>query len=178
MLNFWSGTPLGFSEERTAKRVFMSTLALTLDEWHIRFHEAMAAVLRATEAVKRQFGFWGLMNGLWKCNRDLKDLIQSLKAVSEMPDGILADEMIASHIPQFQELVSSIEELIDTGRREGLTNRSLTAGVLEAIRSRGESVADYLDSLKMSLDPEVMNAIAQGRDQIAHGDFESLDSLL
>ena len=156
----------------------MSAATLTPEQWHIRFHEAIAAVLRATEAVKRQLGFFGMLNRLWKCSRDLKILTQSIKALSELPDFTFTSELIASHIGQLKELVKSIEELIDVGRRNGLTNRSLTAGALEAIRAHGELIADYVDSLEMSMDPEVLKAIKNGQEQIARGDFESLESLL
>jgi hypothetical protein len=33
-----------------------SSMTLTLDQWQILFHETMAALLRAQEAVKRQLG--------------------------------------------------------------------------------------------------------------------------
>jgi hypothetical protein len=44
----------------------------------------MEALERAQEAVKRKFGFWGLVNDLWRCARDLKKLNASLKAISDL----------------------------------------------------------------------------------------------
>ena len=126
-----------------------TTSISTLDHWHIIFHETMAALLRAQEAVKRQFGFWGVLNGLWKCNRDLKMLNSSLKALSELPDGVLSEEFVKSQIPELHKLLASIDDLIDVGKRHGLTNRTLTSVPLAQIRLRGEYVADYLDALEM-----------------------------
>jgi hypothetical protein len=154
-----------------------STVTLTLDEWQILFYETMAALLRAKEAVKQQLGFLGVMNGLWRSNRDLKALNMTLKLLSESPDGALSDEFISSHIPQVRKLLMAIEELIDTGKSRGLTNRSLTSAPLESIRSRGEYIAGYLEALEMSIDPEVLKAIEEGRDQIARGDFEVMERL-
>jgi hypothetical protein len=154
-----------------------STAILTLDEWQIRFHEAMAALLRAREAIKRQFGLWGLLNGLWKSSRDLKALNVTLKAVSELPDGTLSDDFIQSQVPQLRKLLRSIEDLVDTARHEGLMNRSLTAAPLGLISVRGEYVADYLDALEMSTDPQVIAAITEGHGQIERGEVEVMERL-
>jgi hypothetical protein len=154
-----------------------STAILALDQWQIRFHEAMAALLRAREAIKRRFGLWGLLNGLWKSSRDLKALNASLKAVSELPDGILSDDFIQSQIPQLRNLLRSIEDLVDTAKHKGLMNRSLTAAPLGLISVRGEYVADYLDALEMSSDPQVIAAITEGRDQIERGEVEVMERL-
>jgi ribosomal protein L17 len=150
---------------------------LTLDQWQIRFHEAMEALLRVQAAVKQQCGLFGLLNGLWKSSRDLKALNVSLKAISELPDGVLSEEFIQSHLPQVRKLLRSIETLIDTAKSRGLTNRSLTSSAFESIRSRGEYIANYLDALEMSIDPEVLKAIEDGRSQIQRGEFEVMERL-
>jgi hypothetical protein len=80
-----------------------SSAILTLDQWQIRFHEAMAALLRAQEAVKQQIGLLSPLNGLWKCSRDLKALNATLKAVSELPD---AHSVKISSNPKFRSLAS------------------------------------------------------------------------
>jgi len=154
-----------------------STTILTLDQWQILFHETMAALLRAQEAIKRQFGIWGVLSGLWKASRGLNTLNASLKAISELPDGVLTDEAIQSQIPQLRKLLASIEELIDTAKRHQLTNRSLTAAPLGSIRIRGEYVADFLETLEMSVDPEVLAAINEGRSQIQRGECETVAQL-
>lgn len=149
-----------------------------LEKWQILFHETMAAVLRSKEAVKKQFGMVGLLNGLWKSARDIKTLTASLKALSELPDGIVGDEFIRSQIPQLHELLSTISELIETARRLGMTNRSLTSAPLKMIESRSHYIGDYLEALEMSIDPEVINAIDEGRSQIEHGNYEFIEGLL
>ncbi|MEO7145317.1 MAG: hypothetical protein ABI165_17620 [Bryobacteraceae bacterium] len=154
-----------------------STTTLTSDQWQILFHETMAALLRAQESLKHQFGFWGVLYGLWRCSRDLKALQASLKAISELPDGTLSQEFIQSQIPQLQELLRSIEGLMDTCKLHGFTNRSLTSLPLAAIRFSGEYVADYLDTLKMSIDPEVIRAIEEGRSQIERGEFVEMERI-
>jgi ribosomal protein L17 len=154
-----------------------STAVLSLDQWQILFYETMAALLRAQEAVKRQLGFWGVLNGLWKASRDLKTLNESLKLISEVPDGVLNDEALKSQIPQLRKLLMSVEELIDTAKRTRLTNRSLTNAPLGLIRLRGEYIADYLEAIELSLDPEVLREIDEGRGQIERGDFEVMEQL-
>jgi len=137
----------------------------------------MAALLRAQEAVKQQFGLWGILNSLWKSSRDLKTFNASLKAISELPDGVLNEEWIHSQIPQLRKLLTSIEDLMDTAKRHQLTNRSLTSAPLGSIRIRGEYIADYLEALEMSVDPEVLKAINEGHDQIERGEFETMERL-
>jgi hypothetical protein len=154
-----------------------ATTISTLDEWQLIFHETMAALLRAREAVKRQFGLWGLLNGLWRCSRDLKVVNDSLKALSELPDGVLSEEFVKSQIPELHKLLASIDDLINAGKHRGLTNRTLTSVPLAQIRLRGEYVADYLDALEMSIDTEVLKAIEDGRAQIEAGQFEEMERL-
>jgi ribosomal protein L17 len=150
---------------------------VALDQWQILFHETMAALLRAQEAVSRQIGLVGLLKGLWTLSRDLKALNANLKVISEAPDGFLTDEFIQSHLPQIRELLRSIENLIDTAKRKGLMNRSLTSGPLGMIRFHGEYIADYLEALEMSVDADVLKAIDEGRSQIERGDYEVVDRL-
>jgi hypothetical protein len=155
----------------------MTSTTFTLDQWQIRFHEAMAALLRAQEAVKRQVGLVGVVTGLWKSSRDLKALNATLKVISETPDGVLSEEFIQSQIPQLRKLLRSIEGLLEMAKRKGLTNRTLTGAPLGLITARGEYIADYLDSLEMSIDPEVIAAIDEGRSQIERGEFEVMERL-
>lgn len=150
---------------------------LTLDRWQILFHESMAALLRAHEAVKRQIGLWGVVNGLWKCSRDLRALNATLKLISESPDGTLTDEFIKSQVPQLRSLLKSIEELIDTAKRRQLLNRSLTSVPLGSINIRAQYIADYLETLEMSIDPEVLRAIDEGRSEIERGEYETMERL-
>ena len=154
-----------------------STVALTLDQWEILFHETMAALLRAKAAVKQRIGLVGLLNDLWKSSRELKVLNARLKVISEIPDGILNEEFIHSQIPQLHKLLRSIEDLLDTAKRNGLMNRSLTGAPLGLIGSRGEYIADYLETLEMSIDPEVLKAIEEGQAQIQRGEFEVMEQL-
>lgn len=155
----------------------MSTTVISLDRWQILFHETMAALLRTQEAVKQQFGFWGILSGLWKSSRDLKALNASIKLLSELPDGMLSEEVIHNQILQLRKLLVSIEELLDTAKRKGLMNRSLTSAPLGAIKIHAGYLADYLDSLEMSMDPEVLKAINEGREQIERGEFETMEQL-
>jgi hypothetical protein len=154
-----------------------STAILTLDEWQIRFHAAMAALLQAREAMKRQFGRWGALNGLWRSSRHLKALNATLKAVSELPDGTLSEDFIQSQIPQLRKLLKSIEDLVETARHKGLMNWSMTAAPIGLISVHGEYVADYLEALEMSTDPEVLAAIQEGHDQIERGEVEVMERL-
>jgi hypothetical protein len=137
----------------------------------------MAAVLRAQEVVKQQFGLVGVLNGLWRSNRDLKAVSANLKALSELPDGAISDEFLESHIPQVRDLLKAIESLITTAHTKGLMNRTLTAGGFESIRARGQYIADYLDAVEMSVDRDVLNAIEKGRRQIQNGEFEVMGRL-
>jgi hypothetical protein len=148
---------------------------LTLDQWQIVFHEAMAAVLRTHEAIKKQFGIWGLAQGLWKSNRDLKALNKSLKAICELPDGVVNEAFVKSQIPQVRKLIESIDDLLETARRRGLMNRTLTGAALHSIGGHSDYIREYLDTLDMSLDPDVLAAIKDGRAQIDQGEFEILE---
>jgi hypothetical protein len=134
-------------------------------------------VLQTQESAKRQIGYWGMVRGLWRADRDLRSLVNLLKTLSEAPDGFLKDDEIDSQMQQVRKLLTSIEDLIDTAKRRGLMNRTLTSASLGSIRIRRESLADYLENLEMAIDPEVTKAIEAGREQIANGEFEAMDRL-
>jgi hypothetical protein len=148
---------------------------LTVDQWQILYHEAMAALLRAREAVKRHVGIFGIATGLWRSARDLNVLNQSLKALSEIPDGILSEETILAQIAQVRKILNSIDDLLGTARRHGLMNRTLTGGSLRSIAGHSGYLKEYLDTLEMSIDPEVLKAIEEGKQQIAQGEYEILE---
>lgn len=147
----------------------MSTAAVPLDEWQLQFHEAMAAILGAKEKITRQAGILGITYGLWSVTRDLKNIIRLLVSTTSVPDGLWNDTLIESTISSTSVLVRSIEDLLDTAKSKGFTNRALTAGPLEIIRKRGEEIAEYLDAFRLSIDPEVEAAIRQGRQDFADG---------
>jgi hypothetical protein len=66
---------------------------------------------------------------------------------------------------------------VDSARHKGLMNRSLTAAPIGLINVRGEYVADYLDALEMSTDPQVIAALKEGHDQIDRGEVEVMERL-
>ncbi|MBV9760948.1 MAG: hypothetical protein JO340_10325 [Acidobacteriaceae bacterium] len=155
----------------------MNTATFTMDEWQILFHETMAALLRAQEAVKRQLGIWGLLNSLWKCGRELKALTAALKSLSEAPDGAIPFDFLKSHPENVRDLSSSLDRLLQTAQQKGLMNRSITAGAFRTIDARRQYLLDYMDALELSLDPEVLQSIEEGRQQIERGDYEVMERL-
>jgi hypothetical protein len=154
-----------------------STATLTLDQWQILFQKTMEALQRAQEAVKQRFGFLGIVKGFWRVASDLKDINASLKAISELPDGMLGDEFIQAQIPRLHKLLKSINDLLEVSKHKGLTNRTVTGASLGLISIRGEYIADYLEALEMSIDPEVQKAIEEGHAQIQRGEFEVMERL-
>ena len=150
---------------------------MPLDQWQIMFHETMAALLRAKESIQQQLGLFGMLNRFWTCTRDLKSLNSILKTLSEAPDGLLSQESVASQIVEMRKIVSSLNDLMDISKRHGLFNRSLTSIPLGSIRLHGEVLADYLDSLEMATDPEVLQAIEEGRRQIENGEFVEMEHI-
>ena len=85
--------------------------------------------------------------------------------------------LIKAHILELRKLLNSIDDLVSAGKRHGWTNRTLTSAPLGQIRMRGEYVADYLDALEMSIDPEVLKAVEEGRSQIDRGECEVMERL-
>jgi hypothetical protein len=148
---------------------------VTVEQWQILYHEAMAALLRAKEAVKRQVGIFGIATGLWRCSRDLKLLNHGLKTLSELPDGFISDEGVCNQIVQVRKLLFSIRELLESARRHGLMNRTLTGASLGSIAGQAEYLKEYLDTLEMSQDPDVIKAIEDGKQQIEQGEYEAME---
>ncbi len=155
----------------------MTAVAIPLDQWELRFHEAMAALLRARDAIRRQAGILGLAPRFWSVARDLKNLTNTFEVMLAAPDGVLDEAALRSFAERTSRLVREIRELIDVAKRRGLTNRTLTAGSLNAIRLAGEKLDDYLDVLELSTDPEVEKLIREGKQDFADGRGVSLESL-
>ena len=120
---------------------------------------------------------FGILNGLWRSARELKALNVTLKAISELPDGTIGEEVFQSQIPELRKILTSLEDLIDTAKHKGLMNRSLTAAPLGLIDIRGEYIADYLEALEMSMDPNVLAAVKDGQVQIQRGECEVMERL-
>jgi hypothetical protein len=155
----------------------MSTQPLPLDQWHLLFHETMAAILRAKEAIKRQAGILGIANGLWGAARDLKRIVRLEELLLAAPDGALSEVQLLESIRSSTEILRSIEDLIDIAKHHGFTNRTLTAAPLESIRKHGEQIAEHLEVLELSVDPEVEELIRLGRQDFAEGRGIPLESL-
>jgi hypothetical protein len=147
----------------------------TIEQWQIAYHETMAALLRAKEAVKCQVGIIGMSTGLRRCSRDLKLLNQGLKALSELPDGVISDEGVSNQIVQVRKLLISIGELLESARRRGLMNRTLTGASLGSIAGQAGYLKECLDTLEMSQDPDVLKAIEDGKQQIEQGEYEVME---
>lgn len=166
----------------TKARCRMSVDAVQLDRWQLQFHELMASILRASAMIKREAGILGIAPRLWQAGRDLKGIRQLqqniYESALELPDGAINDAVFKSLTESTGNLVHSIEELLDIARRKGLLNRSLTAGSLEVIRQRGGELAEYLDILRLSVDPELAAQISEGRSEFVEGRGVPLDSLL
>ena len=157
--------------------MIQSSLTDRLEQTQTILAVTTADLLRAQEAVKKPFGSTDLSGVLWKFGGDLKALNANLKDISEAPDGAIPESFIQSHIPEVRKLLQSIEDLISRAKRNGLMNDSRTLVPLEMIRSRGEYIADYLEALEMSMHPEVLKSIDEGRGQMERGEFEVMDRL-
>jgi hypothetical protein len=155
----------------------MSTEALPLDEWQLRFHEAMAAVLRAREAIRRQATLAGVAWGLWRAARDLKEVVDFSARLLETQDGLVTKEMVGPFMDSMKGLVVEIDGLVDTAKRRKLFNRTLTSAAIEAVRCRGEELAECVDALEMSFDAEVIELIRKGRQDFAGGRGVPLSSM-
>jgi hypothetical protein len=160
----------------------MSAMAIPNDEWGVQFHESMAALARSRAAIRREVGILGIARGLWSVSRDLKNLRPSrdriYASLSALPDGAIDDAQLREYVQSTQSLVDSIEELLRVAKRARLTNRTLTAGSLEAIRRHCEDFAQHVDVLQLSVDPEAIELIRQGREDFANEKTVPLDSLL
>lgn len=160
----------------------MSANAIQLEQWQLQFHELMAAILRASATIRREAGILGIAPRLWEVARDLKNILplqeHIYQSMLELPDGAVDEAIIKSSAESTGKLLCSIEDLLDNARRNQLMNRTLTAGSLEAIRRRGQEIAEHLDVLKLSIDPEIAALISEGRADFAEGRGVPLDSLL
>lgn len=160
----------------------MSADAIQLEQWNLQYHELMAAILRASATIKREVSIFGIAPRLWGVARDLKNIVPLQKhlygLMLELPDGTIDDAIIRDSVKSTGDLVRSIEGLLDTAKRRGLMNRTLTAASLETIRRHGEEIAEHLDVLRLSIDPEAEGLIREGREDFAAGRGVPLDSLL
>ena len=89
----------------------------------------------------------------------------------------MTEDVVKAQIPQLHKLLKSIDDLMDIAKRKGLTNRTLTGASLGLISVRGTYIADYVDALEMSINPEVLTAIQEGRSQIERWECEVMERL-
>jgi hypothetical protein len=142
----------------------------------------MAAILRAAKSIKREAGILGVAKRLWSVSRDLDNLrilqLSIYERMLQLPDGGLDETLIKGNVESTASLLRSVADLLDVAKRHGLANRSLTAPSLLAIRRYAEQMAEELDPLVLSVDPEAEKLIGEGRADFAEGRGIPLDSLL
>lgn len=156
----------------------MSSETLTLDQWYIDYHEAMAAATKVRAAVRRHATIFQIASSLWSAARDVRRLIpEHERLLQHGARLLLLPDKLQDLLESLKKLCDTLDELFDVARAKGYTNRTLTSHSLHSIRDIGDELRDYYETLKLSLDPHTNQLIDEAIRESESSPTVSLDSL-
>jgi len=141
------------------------TASLFLDDDSLKaaFYETMAQVSHSIAEVKEKH--YSLPIRLWRAERSLRDFVNNVNT-RKPTFGKFAKSTIEDSIDKLYSLHRSVEDLWLTSQRKGLTNRTMYAGSLLAMRKHSDEFLILPKNLQLLLDPRTRESLDRARDNI------------
>ena len=154
------------------------------DEWDARVYQVLSSASNLALAVKRRSNTLRIAYHLHKLNGTLKGMLEEVYAVLEGKKHVepvqepVTPQRLRQSSDNLERISRMIEALYESGRRAGLTNNSLTAGPLDAIRKHIPELLDVAEWFEAAADSEQVNsAFARAREESKNGDIYDLSQV-
>lgn len=151
----------------------MTAVSATFDDWSVSYYDAMAAVTRLGQALNQRALMIALPARFWSAASKFKSALTLLQSFPQACDR----DTLVRFIKQTESLHRSVDELLAIASQRGYTNRSLFAASLRYIRKYNIELQDFIETFRLSLDPELRADIETGMDEYRRGETVSLESL-
>jgi hypothetical protein len=151
----------------------MSAATITFQPWLIDYYKTMAAAAGVGTAIKRGASILELAKDLWSADRRFRDLLSLLDKLTIVPSGELR-----TLVWRLRDMRSTMNRMLDLAGKKGLTNRTLTASSLLALKRRNDELLDVIERFELVLDPAFDRALAQAMDEFERGETVSIDTVL
>lgn len=153
------------------------TASLFFDDDNLKaaFYETMAQVSHSVAEVKEKH--YSLPIRLWRAERCLRDFVNNINT-RKPKFGQFPNSTVEESIEKLYSLHRSVEDLWLTSQSKGLTNRTLYAGSLLAMRKHSDEILDTAENLRLLLDPRTQESFDRAREEHLRGATVSFESLV
>ena len=154
------------------------------DEWDARVYAALSSTSSLVASVRNRVNVVSIAYSLYKINKTLADMFSNIYGTLEgkRPAEPSTEPVNAQRLHEAAEnvdrLARTLEYMCEQMKRARLTNNSLTAGSLNAIRKRVGEITDVADWFETAAQSEEVNAMfvrAQGEKE--RGDVYDLSQV-
>ena len=153
------------------------TAPLFLDDDSLKaaFYETMAQVSHSVAEVKEKH--YSLPIRLWRAERSMREFVENVNT-RKPTFGKFPASRVQESTEKLRSLHRSVEDLWVTAKRNGLTNRTLCAGSLQAMRRHSDEILDIAENLDLLLDPRTRESLNRAKQEQMRGETVSFESLL
>jgi hypothetical protein len=133
--------------------------------WNSTYYGAMAAAAAATESVQKKATEIAFPLRLWNLARkirDLADLVENPHKVKPAPAAERVD--VHKALEQFDVMLKAVDDFYEGCRRSGRTNQTLTAASLSSIHRHNETIRDFTERVKLTIDPQTDEIFRRARE--------------
>jgi hypothetical protein len=158
---------------------------LGTDSWNADAFGAASALFRVSgkvsASVSSQLTLLTLAGRLWGIDHQLKELLEKFYRETSTPSNQSirpSEERVRGALATLRTLCGHIEELYNTGKARGLTNRTLIGTSLNSIRVRGDELLDIVESVELSMEPQAFEPIFEkALEEFKRGEAHDLASI-
>lgn len=142
-------------------------------EWYIDYYKTMASAATLWRALNHRASIVGLVYRFHLVSNDFKAILVTIGSIRDC-----SNEVLATIISQLEALHSTVDSTLQLATQRGYATKSLLTGSIRSIRKHNDELEDYIETFKLSLDPNLNSDIAAAIDQHHRGETVSLQSIL
>jgi len=138
--------------------VTMSATVLAMPRLRLDALRAETLASKVSASIRNQANILQLARNLWGLDARLREFLE--KFYKQVETGTPAtgtpptEEDVRSALKSLRSISESIEEMYNTGKAVGLTNRRFVGAALNSVRMRSDELRDIGESVELSLVPE------------------------
>jgi hypothetical protein len=137
--------------------VAVSATVLGMPSWRANASDTKTLASKVSASVRNHANIIQITTYLWRLDNRLRQFLEAFyKAVeANVPPATLpTKEDVLSALKSLRSICESIDQMYNSGKAAGLTNRRFVGAALNSVRVRSEELSDIGDSIELSLSPE------------------------
>lgn len=137
--------------------VAMSATVLTMPSWRLDTSRTKALASKVSASIRNQANVIQVAGNVWRLEGRLREFLENFyKAVEAAVPSTTppTQEDIEAALKSLRSISESIEEMYNTGKAGGLTNRRFIGAALNSVRMRSDELREIGESVELSLTTE------------------------